>query len=66
MPEPAQALVPRQRRGEGLPKDNACIFNSVMSVDLQVALALHSQIKAAVPCEAVEHVVEKAYASIDC
>jgi hypothetical protein len=42
-----------------LAKADADILHKMMIIDVYVPLGLHAQVKAAVPCEVLEHVVEE-------
>ena len=59
------ALLVAERVIEGLAEGNADIFDGVVLVNVEVALAAQLEIEAAVTCEELEHVIEEADASRD-
>jgi len=53
-----------QRFGKGLPQRDGDVFDRVVVVHVQIAVARHLQVEAAVLGEEVEHVVEEADAGV--
>jgi hypothetical protein len=54
-----------QRLGQGPAQNNADILNGVVLVNVQVACSPHLQIKASVPGQGMQHMIQKADAGID-
>ena len=59
------AFVPKRLR-KSLPQGNRDVFDRVMIINVQVALAFDCQVKQPVAREQVKHVVEKADAGVNC
>jgi hypothetical protein len=59
MTKPANALETVQRLGHGLAQYDADILDRMVKINMQIALGLDAQVKAAVPGKGIEHMVEK-------
>ncbi len=64
VPVPSNEALVAQRFSERLAKRDSHVFDRVMRVDVEVALAVHAQPEAAVFGEQVEHVIQKTYAGL--
>jgi len=54
-----------ERGRDGLTERDADVFYGVMLIDIEVAVCGKLEIEAAVPCEQLEHVIEKPDAGVD-
>ncbi len=62
VPEPPDSSLIAERLNECLPEADAHVLNSVVGVDVRVALARHGEVEEAVPGDVREHVVEEPHA----
>src|SRR5665811_1843574 len=59
-----QALLVTDRLIECLSKRNADIFNGVMRINMQITFGHNTDVQQAMPCDLIEHVIQKGQASI--
>lgn len=65
MAETGDATLVAKGLSKGLAKRNADIFHRMMAIDMQVAMAAHFEIEAAMLGQCRQHVIEKAYPAIE-